>query len=102
MAFISGIPASVRVNAATLKTVEINFLCVHKKLRHKRLAPVLIKARRRGAAEAAKEAEAGRGTTAGGLAGGGCGCWWSAAWPGGVTAHPAPLLRLLCRRSRGA
>lgn len=23
--------------------VEINFLCVHKKLRHKRLAPVLIK-----------------------------------------------------------
>lgn len=27
--------------------VEINFLCVHKKLRHKRLAPVLIKARGR-------------------------------------------------------
>lgn len=44
VAFISGIPATVRVNATSLKTVEINFLCVHKKLRHKRLAPVLIKA----------------------------------------------------------
>lgn len=27
----------------SIKTVEINFLCVHKKLRAKRLAPVLIK-----------------------------------------------------------
>merc|ERR1712183_264984 len=27
----------------TIKMVEINFLCVHKKLRSKRLAPVLIK-----------------------------------------------------------
>jgi glycylpeptide N-tetradecanoyltransferase len=26
-----------------IKMVEINFLCVHKKLRSKRLAPVLIK-----------------------------------------------------------
>ena len=26
-----------------VQTVEINFLCVHKKLRSKRLAPVLIK-----------------------------------------------------------
>lgn len=26
-----------------LKMVEINFLCVHKKLRDKRLAPLLIK-----------------------------------------------------------
>jgi len=43
VAFISGIPATLRVNASTLSTVEINFLCVHKKLRHKRLAPVLIK-----------------------------------------------------------
>lgn len=43
VAFISGIPATVRVNSSSLKTVEINFLCVHKKLRHKRLAPVLIK-----------------------------------------------------------
>ncbi|PSC70746.1 Glycylpeptide N-tetradecanoyltransferase 1 [Micractinium conductrix] len=43
VAFISGIPATIRVNGNTLSTVEINFLCVHKKLRHKRLAPVLIK-----------------------------------------------------------
>jgi glycylpeptide N-tetradecanoyltransferase len=31
------------VQAQTVKMVEINFLCVHKKLRSKRLAPVLIK-----------------------------------------------------------
>mmetsp|Transcript_16098 Transcript_16098/g.34830 ORF Transcript_16098/g.34830 Transcript_16098/m.34830 type:complete len:429 (-) Transcript_16098:795-2081(-) len=41
--FISGVPAEVRVNKAVVKMVEINFLCVHKKLRSKRLAPVLIK-----------------------------------------------------------
>lgn len=41
--FISGIPATVQVFDATIKVVEINFLCVHKKLRSKRLAPVLIK-----------------------------------------------------------
>lgn len=28
---------------SSIPTVEINFLCVHKKLRAKRLAPVLIK-----------------------------------------------------------
>lgn len=28
---------------SSIKTVEINFLCVHKKLRAKRLAPMLIK-----------------------------------------------------------
>lgn len=43
MGFISAIPARVRVNSATIEMVEINFLCVHKKLRAKRLAPVLIK-----------------------------------------------------------
>jgi glycylpeptide N-tetradecanoyltransferase len=43
VAFISGVPATIRVNSNTLKVVEINFLCVHKKLRSKRLAPVLIK-----------------------------------------------------------
>lgn len=44
VAFISAIPANVKVQSTTkLKTVEINFLCVHKKLRAKRLAPVLIK-----------------------------------------------------------
>ncbi|KAI8822223.1 acyl-CoA N-acyltransferase [Fimicolochytrium jonesii] len=43
VAFISGIPAHLRVNTAAQTLVEINFLCVHKKLRSKRLAPVLIK-----------------------------------------------------------
>jgi glycylpeptide N-tetradecanoyltransferase len=43
VAFISGVPAAVCVNGAELRVVEINFLCVHKKLRSKRLAPVLIK-----------------------------------------------------------
>lgn len=42
-AFISGIPLNVTVNNETLKMAEINFLCVHKKLRKHRLAPVLIK-----------------------------------------------------------
>uniref|UniRef100_A0A7S0WW22 Glycylpeptide N-tetradecanoyltransferase n=1 Tax=Chlamydomonas leiostraca TaxID=1034604 RepID=A0A7S0WW22_9CHLO len=41
--FISAIPAHVRVNGKVVRMVEINFLCVHKKLRAKRLAPVLIK-----------------------------------------------------------
>jgi glycylpeptide N-tetradecanoyltransferase len=41
--FISGIPADLMVNGIFTKLVEINFLCVHKKLRSKRLAPVLIK-----------------------------------------------------------
>lgn len=41
--FITGIPASIQVYDKTIKMVEINFLCVHKKLRSKRLAPVLIK-----------------------------------------------------------
>lgn len=41
--FITAIPATIQVYDQTLKMVEINFLCVHKKLRSKRLAPVLIK-----------------------------------------------------------
>jgi len=41
--FITGIPAHVRVNDKSAPMVEINFLCVHKSLRSKRLAPVLIK-----------------------------------------------------------
>lgn len=41
--FISGIPARVKVYEKEMDIVEINFLCVHKKLRSKRLAPVLIK-----------------------------------------------------------
>merc|ERR1711904_389982 len=41
--FITGIPAKIQVHEQTVNMVEINFLCVHKKLRSKRLAPVLIK-----------------------------------------------------------
>lgn len=41
--FITGIPANIQVYEQQVKMVEINFLCVHKKLRSKRLAPVLIK-----------------------------------------------------------
>ncbi|KAG0233115.1 glycylpeptide N-tetradecanoyltransferase [Actinomortierella wolfii] len=43
VAFISGIPQDLRVHSTVKRMVEINFLCVHKKLRSKRLAPVLIK-----------------------------------------------------------
>ena len=42
-AFISGIPVTLRIRNNTFATVEINFLCVHKKLRSKRLAPLMIK-----------------------------------------------------------
>lgn len=43
LAFISGIPVAMNVMGQELTSSEINFLCVHKKLRDKRLAPVLIK-----------------------------------------------------------
>ncbi|RHY30379.1 hypothetical protein DYB32_004356 [Aphanomyces invadans] len=43
MAFISGIPTKIKVYDHTMPMAEINYLCVHKKLRTKRLAPVLIK-----------------------------------------------------------
>ncbi|XP_066597407.1 glycylpeptide N-tetradecanoyltransferase 1 [Prorops nasuta] len=41
--FISAIPATLRIYNHSQKMVEINFLCVHKKLRSKRVAPVLIR-----------------------------------------------------------
>ncbi|CAM8887178.1 unnamed protein product [Rhodiola kirilowii] len=43
VAFITGIPARMRVRDEVVTMAEINFLCVHKKLRSKRLAPVMIK-----------------------------------------------------------
>ena len=43
VAFITGVPATIRVVARSMRMAEINFLCVHKKLRSKRLAPLLIK-----------------------------------------------------------
>ncbi|NWU72864.1 NMT1 tetradecanoyltransferase, partial [Pterocles burchelli] len=41
--FISAIPATIHIYDTEKKMVEINFLCVHKKLRSKRVAPVLIR-----------------------------------------------------------
>ena len=41
--FISGIPVDSVVRGKEIKMAEINFLCVHKSLRTKRLATVLIK-----------------------------------------------------------
>ncbi|KAI1921144.1 glycylpeptide N-tetradecanoyltransferase [Ophidiomyces ophidiicola] len=43
VATICGVPANIVVRGQTLKVTEINFLCIHKKLRSKRLTPVLIK-----------------------------------------------------------
>ncbi|KAK2737607.1 glycylpeptide N-tetradecanoyltransferase [Onygenales sp. PD_40] len=43
VASICGVPAEISVRGQNLKVTEINFLCIHKKLRSKRLAPVLIK-----------------------------------------------------------
>jgi len=41
--FISGIPVKTVINGKAFNMAEIDFLCVHSKLRSKRLAPVLIK-----------------------------------------------------------
>lgn len=45
--FIGATPAEIKIAAGEdskiIKMVEINFLCVHKKLRSKRMAPVLIR-----------------------------------------------------------
>ncbi|KAG6866998.1 hypothetical protein C0991_003914 [Blastosporella zonata] len=41
--FISGVPMNLHVRKNLIPVSEINYLCVHKKLRSKRLAPVLIK-----------------------------------------------------------
>jgi glycylpeptide N-tetradecanoyltransferase len=42
-AMITGVPAHMRVHENKVAMVEINFLCIHKELRSRRLAPVLIK-----------------------------------------------------------
>ncbi|KAL4222954.1 glycylpeptide N-tetradecanoyltransferase [Mactra antiquata] len=41
--FISAVPANIKIYDKSKHMVEINFLCVHKKLRSKRVAPVLIR-----------------------------------------------------------
>ncbi|KAM7255581.1 hypothetical protein ACFE04_008479 [Oxalis oulophora] len=43
VAFITAIPARIRVHDEFVNMAEVNFLCIHKKLRLKRLAPVMIK-----------------------------------------------------------
>lgn len=43
MGFITAIPLHVIVENLKVKMAEVNFLCVHKKMRKHRLAPVLIK-----------------------------------------------------------
>lgn len=43
VASITGVPVVLRVRDAKVNSVEINFLAIHRKLRNKRLAPVLIK-----------------------------------------------------------
>lgn len=43
VAFISAVPLEIRVRKNIIHASEVNFLCIHKKLRSKRLAPVLIK-----------------------------------------------------------
>ncbi|CAK1354583.1 Glycylpeptide N-tetradecanoyltransferase [Cercospora beticola] len=43
VASITGIPVTLKVRGQTVNASEINFLAIHRKLRNKRLAPVLIK-----------------------------------------------------------
>lgn len=43
VASIAGIPVTLNVRGKTINASEINFLAIHRKLRNKRLAPVLIK-----------------------------------------------------------
>ncbi|EDK46057.1 glycylpeptide N-tetradecanoyltransferase [Lodderomyces elongisporus NRRL YB-4239] len=45
VAFIAATPVTIKLNKSgtVIDCVEINFLCIHKKLRNKRLAPIMIK-----------------------------------------------------------
>ena len=43
VATIFGIPMSIKIFDKVIKMIEINFLCIHRSIRNKRLAPVLIK-----------------------------------------------------------
>ena len=43
LAFISGKRMKIKVNDNVIQMAEINFLCVHPKLRHKKLAPLMIR-----------------------------------------------------------
>uniref|UniRef100_A0A7N6ACE0 Glycylpeptide N-tetradecanoyltransferase n=1 Tax=Anabas testudineus TaxID=64144 RepID=A0A7N6ACE0_ANATE len=41
--FIAAVPANIRIYEAEKRVVQVKFLCVHKKLRLKRMTPVLIR-----------------------------------------------------------
>lgn len=41
--FITAIPVTMVTNGVRIEMAEVNFLCVHKKLRDKRLTPQLIR-----------------------------------------------------------
>jgi glycylpeptide N-tetradecanoyltransferase len=43
VATIFGVPIDLRVRKSTFRSAEVNFLCIHWKLRGKNMAPVLIK-----------------------------------------------------------
>jgi len=43
LGFISGTAIKTQVHDQTVKMAEINFLCVHKKLRAKKMGPTMIK-----------------------------------------------------------
>ena len=43
LGFIAGIPTKININGKVMKVAYINFLVVHKKLRQKKLTPMLIK-----------------------------------------------------------
>jgi glycylpeptide N-tetradecanoyltransferase len=43
LAFISATPRKAVINENTVKMADVNFMCVHKKLRNKKLAPILMK-----------------------------------------------------------
>lgn len=43
VASICGVPTKTNIRGQSLTVAEINFLCIHKKLRSKRLAPLLIR-----------------------------------------------------------
>jgi glycylpeptide N-tetradecanoyltransferase len=43
VASIAGIPVTLRVRDSTFRASEVNFLAIHRKLRNKRLAPMMIR-----------------------------------------------------------
>jgi glycylpeptide N-tetradecanoyltransferase len=43
VACVFGVPIDLRIRTNTFQSAEVNYLCVHRKLRNKRLAPTMIK-----------------------------------------------------------